>query len=162
MAVEGGVSPRRRNWQTVLLMIVLAGVGYAAGFGTALVVLVNHSADEQFKKIADEKEARLKELLASKGSELRHYLGTVSEETDIQKKIDYPYLGKIAFSYEINKPEDRIHVQYLNTATALYRYSNKDKQWEYQGCSEEGVSSEFVKPEEQIVQFRDVRQVFQK
>ncbi len=141
----------RRDW--VWACLILTCVFWMSGCSA------RESADEKLKKIADDKEARLKELFAGKGSELRDYKGTVSEETDIQKKIDYPFIGEIAFSYTITKPEGEAHIQYLSKATAHYRYSKNEGKWEYQGCSGDRGSP---KPEEDIVQFRDVQQVFQK
>jgi hypothetical protein len=38
MASDVPVAPRRRNWRTILLLILFTIFGYAAGFGTAFMV----------------------------------------------------------------------------------------------------------------------------
>jgi hypothetical protein len=117
---------------------------------------------DQFKPISDGKKAALTGFLESKQSELWDYKATVTEESNIDKRGERTHIGVIEFIYPVTKPEGESKSQTLNTATAEYHFSTKEKKWVYKGCvlKQGGGASE---PKEGLlVTFPEVKAAFEK
>jgi hypothetical protein len=111
--------------------------GSGCGANKATDQAPEKTPDEQFKAIADARKRQLSEALKNKNSELSGWKATVTEETDIDKKIEFPYVGKIEVQYRVGeaRAEGESRSFLTNTVTAEYRYSRNEKKWVYVGSS---------------------------
>ena len=143
----------------------IPGIVLGVVVGAVLVFLLQRrlsaSPDEEFKAISDAKKAQVGQFLATKGSELSSYHATFAEETDVDKRMEAPYVGTIEFAYTVTKPEGQLQLTVLHIASAEYRYSKKDGKWIYKGCFlKQGGSLE--EKELPLVNFPDVKAAFEK
>jgi hypothetical protein len=151
----------RQPWAALILAGIAGALGTGCnGSGPATKVSpAEVSPDEQFKKLADDKKARLTELLEGKGSALSHYRANVSEQTDFERRVDYPYVGVIEFNYAIEKPQGGMKMQHVRSVAATYWYNKKGKHWQYVFCGQDkSASDQMPNP---LVQFSNVKRVFE-
>jgi hypothetical protein len=123
------------------------------------------SAEEGLKEITDLKKAQVKRFLQGKGSELLSYRVTMTEETELESRIERPYVAKVAIIFaltkeEADKKEDMrsgSDKDALVDLTATYQYSRKDKRWIYNGC-QPGQDAE---KKAALVSFNEVKAAFE-
>jgi hypothetical protein len=144
----------------------IPGIVLGVVVGVVLVFLLQRrlgaSPDEEFKAISDGKKAQVGQFLASKGSKLNSYKATFTEETDVDKRIESPFVGTIEFAYTVTKPEGQGQSQLLHTASAEYRYNKKDGKWVVSQQCFLKQGGGFLEPKELLVNFSDVKAVFDK
>src|SRR5262245_48291169 len=114
---------------------------------------------DQFKQISDAKKAALTTFLESKQSKLSRYTAIVTEETNVDLRGDHTHVGLIEFAYAGTEGEGR--GQGIETATAEYHFSAKEKKWVYKACllkREAWLGSK----EKLLVTFTEVKAEFEK
>jgi hypothetical protein len=116
------------------------------------------SPAEQLKEISDAKKEQLTHFLQSKGSSLAGYEATMSEETNLDRRVDFPYVGRIKFSYAVTRPEGRS--QLLNEAGARYQYSRKEAKWVYKGYFL-NAGGDPAEAKDVLVRFAEVKEAFE-
>jgi hypothetical protein len=144
---------------------LIPGIMIGVVIGIVLVFLLQRrtglSPDELFKAISDAKKAQVSQLLESKGSKLSNYKASFVEETDVERRMESPYVGVIEFSYTVTKPEGEFKSQMLYTASAEYRYARKQAKWVSQGCFLK-QGGDVPEPKELLVNFPEVKAAFER
>jgi hypothetical protein len=144
----------------VWFLTVLLAVGCKGYFTPLIHPSANTSTpDEQWKEIAATMQNKLRQFFNDKGTRLSAFRATRAEETDAQKKIDFPYLARIEFTYPATKPAGEPKTQTLHTGVAEYRFSKGYDRWVLQTCS---LKQDGGPPEKEnlLVDFSEIEKVF--
>ena len=141
-------------------------IGLGVLIGIVLLLLLQHLSRltpyEQFKAISDARKARLTHFLETRQSRLWSYSATVTDEPDVDKRVQSTHVGIIEFTYTVTKPEGESGYQVLNTASAEYRFSQQERKWIYQSCVLKQSGTGFGDAKDSLVDFSDIGAFFKR
>lgn len=148
-------------WSTGLICSVLVGCAKSVPNDIA-------TARAEFKIISDGKKTGVTRFLSTISSELHKYEATVTEETDVEKSREFPYIGRIAFQYRISEVDESVEegsvTRWYSTdeLTASYRYSAREGKWIYDNAFQSDASEkDIVEPNKSLVSFETVLAAFE-
>jgi hypothetical protein len=141
-------SSNMKGVTTMWLLLIIAGCGT--------------SPADQFKPIADRKKAQLQQFLDKRHSKLWDYKATVTEETNVERRLEATHVGLIEFAYSVTQPVGEHESTGLDTVVAEYRFSAKEKKWVYKGCILKLPGTIPDKEKERLISYQDVVAAFEK